>query len=359
MTNKRIAVAMSGGVDSSVAAAKLKEKGYQIFGITMRLGGIGAERNDRIVAEARKAADRLEIEHHVADCSELFEQAVIGDFLANYLCGKTPNPCIRCNKVIKFGSLMESSQKLGADALATGHYVQKTFSQQGIPELYRGVDPVKDQSYFLFSLSLEQLAKLEFPLGSMTKENVRAQAVEIGLPAAARPESQDICFIPDGDYVSFIKANRSEAFKAGDIAHMDGRVLGQHQGVIHYTIGQRRGLGIGGGYTENNEPLYVIELDAINNKVVVGPKEALDQTVLRLHDCNWLAPECRKAAGIAVLVKFRSVMKPVPARLLALDEGRAEITFDAPQYGISPGQAAVCYDQDRVLGGGWIETLPE
>jgi tRNA-specific 2-thiouridylase len=341
---------MSGGVDSSLTAALLKQQGHDVFGITLKLAGTSEERQEQIIESARSVADHIGIEHHVLDARGDFGEQVIDYFVQSYVRGQTPNPCARCNRFIKFGRLADRARELGAEFMATGHYAKITRSQDGLPELYRSGDEIKDQSYFLFALSLDQLAFLRFPLGGMSKPEVRQIAAELKLTAAQKPESQDICFVPEGDYASVVKQHAPGAFKPGKIVHQDGRVLGQHKGIIHYTIGQRKGLGIGGGYTENNQPLFVVKIDAENNRVIVSEREALACGKLQLRDCNWLVPD----AGNQVSVKFRSVMRPVPAKLSLKDNSEAKIIFDDPQYGVSPGQAAVCYDGDRVLGGGWI-----
>jgi tRNA-specific 2-thiouridylase len=351
----KIAVALSGGVDSSLAALLLQERGYYVFGITLLLDKDNSVRAEEIISSAKKTAYFLGIEHYVLDCSAIFKREVVDGFIGTYLRGETPNPCVRCNRVIKFGELLQEARRLGADLLATGHYA-RIASQEGQAELRRGADKARDQSYFLFEITPEQLQFLRFPLGNMSKEDVRKLAEDKNLPAARRPESQDICFVPGGDYAALVRASCPDAIKEGDIVHKDGRVLGRHKGIIHYTIGQRKGLGIGGGCTENNEPLYVMAIDAAKNQVIVGAKEDLTRRGLALRDCNWLAdPEHFDD----IKVKFRSVMEPASASLKVFDDGAAEIIFDEPQSGISPGQAAVCYDGEKVLGGGWIKSAIE
>ena len=266
----------------------------------------------------------------------------------SYLRGETPIPCVKCNQTVKFRDLLKVAKELGADCMATGHYIQRTIDDNGKAHLLRAIDDGKDQSYFLFATTQEQLDFLRFPLGGWSKPVTRQHAERLGLLNAEKPDSQDICFVPNGDYAKIVKKIRPEAEKHGDIVHLDGRVVGTHEGIIHYTIGQRKGLGIGGGVSENNDPLYVISLDAAANRVIIGPKEALARDTLVLANCNWLTD----TAGILpVMVKFRSTMAPAPAML---DLGANEITLEAPQYGISAGQAAVCYIGNRMIGGGWI-----
>ena len=346
----RVVVAMSGGVDSSVCAAMLHEEGYDVIGVTLKLfpdvAGINTAEKD-----AKKIAQGLGIPHHVLDCEKHFSRGIIEGFAESYLRGETPVPCAHCNKTIKFGDLMDFAQELGADCMATGHYIQREIDKDGRAYLMRAKDAIKDQSYFLFAISQEQLDYLRFPIGSWSKEQTRQRARKLGLVTAEKAESQDICFVPDGDYASVVKALRPDAGKPGKIMHIDGREVGEHKGIIHYTIGQRKGLGIGGGVSENNSPLYVIALDPGKNEVIVGPKEALARDILHIKNCNWLTEISKETP---IMVKFRSVMKPVPARLVLKDGDKAEIHFETPQYGIAAGQAAVCYINDRMIGGGWI-----
>ncbi len=348
--NKRVAVAMSGGIDSSVAAVLLKEKGFDIIGVTLKL----EEENKRITAlldQAREAADFLGIEHRIIDARDRFRELVVDNFKNAYLSGQTPNPCVRCNKFIKFGKLLDEAGNIGADLLATGHYARVCTSLDGKPELRRGADKIKDQSYFLYSLSPEQLGKMIFPLGGMQKEDVKRLARERKIPAAHKPESQDICFIPGGDYATWLKSRHPEGFKPGNIVDMEGNVLGKHKGIIHYTVGQRKGIGIGGGHTAENEPLYVVSIDASANRIVVGTKDMLACSHLTIKDCNWLVPD---APQRDIRVKFRSIMESVPATLEIRKPEKAVIFFKEPQSGISPGQSAVCYEGDQVIGGGLI-----
>jgi tRNA-specific 2-thiouridylase len=347
LRGKRIVVAMSGGVDSSVVAALAARSGAETIGVTLQLydhgaavGRTGSCCAGQDIRDARAVCDRLGIAHYVFDHESRFRDSVIDQFADEYLAGRTPIPCVRCNMGVKFTDLFALAKDLGADALATGHYVRRVEGPGG-PELHRAADPARDQSYFLFATTREQLAFLRFPLGGMPKPEVRAIAAELGLGVAAKPDSQDICFVPDGDYARLVKKLRPEAETEGEIVDLAGRVLGRHKGLIHFTVGQRKGLELGG----QPAPLYVIRLDAAAQRVVVGPKQALAVGAARLSDINWLGGDC---AG-PITAKVRSLAKPVPANL---DGDR--LTFPNPEYGVSPGQAAVLYAGDRVLGGGWI-----
>ncbi|WP_454886419.1 tRNA 2-thiouridine(34) synthase MnmA [Sphingomonas oryzagri] len=349
MKGRRIVVAMSGGVDSSVVAALAQRSGAETIGITLQLydhgaavGRAGSCCAGRDIRDARAVCDRLGIAHYVFDYESAFRESVIDRFADDYMAGRTPIPCVRCNQGVKFTDLLRLARDLGADCLATGHYVRRVESASG-GELHRAADPARDQSYFLFATTQEQLDYLRFPLGGMPKARVRELAAEIGLGVAAKPDSQDICFVPDGDYASVVKKVRPEAERAGEIVDLTGRVLGAHRGLIHFTVGQRRGLEIGG----SPEPLYVVRLDAPANRVVVGPRRALAVSAATLCDINWLGGDF---AG-PLTAKVRSMAKPVPA--LFAD---GTVHFEAPEYGVAPGQAAVLYAGDRVLGGGWIET---
>lgn len=355
----RVVVAMSGGVDSSVVASLLHEQGYDVIGITLQLYDHGATIQKKgaccagqDIHDARKVAEMKGFPHYVLDYESNFREQVIEDFADSYLNGQTPIPCVRCNQTVKFKDLLKMAKDLGGDCLATGHYIQRDVNEDGKAELVRAIDHLKDQSYFLFATTQEQLDYLRFPLGGWTKDKTRAEAERLGLITADKPDSQDICFVPNGDYTKVVKKIRPEAEKPGQIMHIDGRVIGDHNGIIHYTIGQRRGIGIGGGVTENNDPLYVIKLDPIQNIVYVGPKEALARDIIYINDTNWLID--KTASDIPVEVKLRSVSKPHKAILNIIDAHTATITLEQPQYGISPGQAAVCYQNDRVIGGGWI-----
>lgn len=344
---KRIVVAMSGGVDSSVVAALAARSGAETIGITLQLYDHG-EATGRAKAccagqdirDARAVADKVGIAHYVFDHASRFRQSVIDNFADEYLAGRTPIPCVRCNMGVKFTDLLNIARDLGADCLATGHYVRRVEGAQG-PELHRAHDPARDQSWFLFATKAAQLDYLRFPLGGMPKPEVRAIAADLKLGVAAKPDSQDICFVPQGDYAAVVRSIRPEADAAGEIVHLDGTVLGEHAGLINFTVGQRKGLDIGG----QAAPLYVIRLDPDTRRVIVGPRAALAVSRLRIEQPNWLAA----VDGRAVTTKVRSMAKPAPARL----QGEW-LVFDTPEYGVAPGQAAVLYDGDRVLGGGWI-----
>jgi tRNA-specific 2-thiouridylase len=343
---RRIVVAMSGGVDSSVVAALAARTGAEVVGVTLQLYDHGEATKragaccaGRDIRDARAVCDRLGIAHYVHDHETRFREEVVDRFADEYLAGRTPIPCVQCNMGPKFTDLFALAKDLGADCLATGHYVRRVEGAAG-PELHRGADPSRDQSYFLFATTRAQLDFLRFPLGSLPKARVREIAGEIGLPVAAKPDSQDICFVPDGDYASLVKKLRPEAETRGDIVDLSGRKLGEHRGLVHFTVGQRRGLEIGG----TPEPLYVVRLDAAERRVVVGPRTALAVGAARLEGLNVLGP-----LDGALSAKVRSMAKPVPARLIG-----DRLVFDAPEYGVAPGQAAVLYDDDRVLGGGWI-----
>lgn len=360
----RVVVAMSGGVDSSVVAALLHEEGYDVVGVTLQLydqgaaaaaGGIVRSKTccaGQDIQDAAQVAAKMGFPHYVLNYESHFRESVIDDFADSYLRGETPIPCVRCNQTVKFRDLMKVAQDLGAACLATGHYIRRDTASDGQAALYRAVDGGKDQSYFLFATTQEQLEFLRFPLGAWGKDVTRAHAQRLGLLTADKPDSQDICFVPHGDYAKVVKKIRPEAGKPGAIVHADGRVVGQHEGIVHYTIGQRKGLGIGGGVSDNNEPLYVLGIDAAANQVIVGPKAALARTVMVLKDCNWLLDD-RAPQNLPIGVKFRSVMPPVSA-LLSVSGEIAEIALADAHYGISPGQAAVCYIGERVIGGGWI-----
>ena len=348
LKGRRIVVAMSGGVDSSVVAALAARTGAETIGVTLQLydHGSAVKRAGACCAgqdirDARAVADKLGIAHYVFDHESRFRESVIDHFADEYMAGRTPIPCVRCNMGVKFTDLFRLARELGADCLATGHYVRRVEGGAGA-ELHRAADPARDQSYFLFATTQDQLDYLRFPLGGMPKPHVRAIAQEMGLIVAMKPDSQDICFVPDGDYASVVRKIRPDAEIGGDIVHLDGRILGQHKGLIHYTVGQRKGLEVGG----QPVPLYVIRLDAATQRVIVGPRAALAVPAARIIDANWLCD----IGNRPVMAKVRSMSRPVPARL-----NGEWLRFDAPEYGVAPGQAAVLYDGDRVLGGGWIE----
>ena len=344
---RRVAVAMSGGVDSSVVAALAHRAGAEVIGLTLKLydtaagtAKAGACCAGSDIRDARGVADRLGFAHYVFDAQSAFRQSVVDEFADGYLAGRTPLPCVRCNMGVKFTDLLALSRELGADALMTGHYVRRLDGPDGA-ELHRATDPAKDQSYFLFATTATQLDHLRFPLGGLPKSQVRALAAEHGLAVAAKPDSQDICFVPDGDYAGLVTRLRPDAERPGEIVDRAGRVLGRHRGLVHFTVGQRRGLDVGGQAV----PLYVLRLDAAANRVVVGPREALAVGALNVGEANWLG-----ATDGPVEVKVRSMAPPVPARVAG-----DRVVFDAPEYGVAPGQAAVVYRGTRVLGGGWIE----
>ncbi|TCO69768.1 tRNA 2-thiouridine(34) synthase MnmA [Rhodovulum euryhalinum] len=356
----RVLVAMSGGVDSSVVAAQLAEEGYDVVGVTLQLYDHGAALAKkgaccagRDIHDARRVAESVGFPHYVLDYENAFREAVIEEFADSYLAGATPVPCIRCNERVKFRDLLETARDLDADCMATGHYIRRVMGAQG-PELHCAADPVRDQSYFLFSTTREQLDYLRFPLGGLPdKAATRALAAKYGLPVADKPDSQDICFVPEGNYASVIEKLRPGAAEPGEIVHVDGRILGVHDGVIHYTIGQRRGLGIGG----LSEPLFVVRLDVDARRVIVGPKEMLSTRIVPVREVNWLgdAPLTARAEW-EVLVKVRSTRPPRAAILRPLSDTQAEVELLTPEDGVSPGQACVVYEPGgtRVLGGGWI-----
>ncbi len=353
----RIVVAMSGGVDSSTVAALLVEAGYDVVGITLQLYDHGAATSRKgaccagqDIHDARNVAARLGIAHYVLDYETRFRTSVIDDFVDAYARGETPIPCVQCNRTVKFRDLLEIARDLGAAALATGHYARRVGGATGAA-LHHAIDAGRDQSYFLFATTQAQLDFLRFPLGGFTKDQTRALATGFDLPVAAKPDSQDICFVPSGSYARLVEKLRPEAIRAGEIVHADGRVLGHHEGTINYTIGQRRGVGVGG----TQEPLYVIGLDAALARVIVGPRAALARRSIRITGLNWLGGTERPLRLNAVGAKIRSTAAPVPATVSFDGAVAAQVDLETPEFGVAPGQACVIYDGSRVLGGGWIQ----
>ncbi len=352
----RVVVAMSGGVDSSVVAAMLKEEGYDVVGITLQLYDHGAMLAKKgaccagaDIHDARKVAESLSIPHYVLNYESKFRESVMDDFVESYLAGETPIPCVKCNQSVKFRDLLGMARDLGADAMATGHYVRREVGKRGA-ELHKASDTQRDQSYFLFATTTEQLEFLRFPLGGMqSKKDTRALAERYGLAVKDKPDSQDICFVPSGNYAKVIEKLHPGAAEPGDVVHVDGRVLAGTKGIIHYTVGQRKGLGVTSG-----DPLYVVKLDAPAKRVIVGPKEALLARRVTVRDMNWLSEIPQE--GAQVEVRMRSAQEPVVARAMVSGKNGAVAELMEPYAGIAPGQACVMYQGTRVIGGGWIAS---
>ena len=360
-----VAVAMSGGVDSSVTAALLHECGYKVIGLSMHLYEHRIDINNKKtccagvdISDARSVCDKLKIPHYKLNYSSKFNDQVMADFTDTYLRGETPIPCIRCNQTVKFVDMLGYAKKLGASALATGHYIKRKMIN-GVPHLYKAADSKKDQSYFLFATTNDQLKYLRFPLGGLKKNETRELANKYNLKVANKPDSQDICFVPEGRYSDLVRKLRPNAIDPGLIIHVDGTILGKHKGIIDFTIGQRKGLEIGGRKDVPDEEsiLYVVKIDEQKNEVVVGPKKYLACDEIELKDCNWITKN--KDETLDVLVKLRNTFNPVPAKV-KIDHKKktSKIFLNSPQYGISPGQAAVFYskkDNNQIYGGGWID----
>lgn len=359
----RVVVAMSGGVDSSVVACLLKERGYQVIGVTLQLydHGEAIKKKNSCCAgadiyDAKRVAQRFDFPHYVLNYQSLFRDAVINDFVESYAQGETPIPCVRCNQSVKFRDLLKVAKDLGADAMATGHYVRRIVDENGVACLHKAVDHSKDQSYFLFNTTKEQLDFLRFPLGSMTKEHTREEARRLDLSVASKPDSQDICFVPNGDYANIVRKYRPDAFKKGNFVHFKtGKILGEHEGIVNFTLGQRRGIGI-----SNPEPLYVIKIDPVNNTVFVGEEEFLYKQRFVIKEVNWLMSNDEikeRYPKFSAFVRIRSTQEEKPASIKFLDASHhreIEIEMKSMTKAITPGQACVIYDNDRVLGGGWI-----
>jgi tRNA-specific 2-thiouridylase len=348
---------MSGGVDSSVAAALLAEQGHDVIGLSMQLYDQSGEHmfgsccSIEDLYDARRVAMAINIPHYILNFEKQFGEHVVSNFVREYAAGRTPLPCAHCNSDLKFTTLLERATGLGADAVATGHYARVERTARGTFQLKRGVDPTKDQSYFLFALTQDQLARAIFPVGDRPKDSVREYARHRNLPVAGKPDSQEICFIPDHDYATFVTTHSPDLPARGDVVDEDGRVLGQHAGIHRFTVGQRKGLGLPS--SPSGAPMYVLALRPDDRQVVVGPKASLERTMLTAARVNWI--EGVPACAVRATVQIRHRHPPAPATVRGVGDGRAEVVFDAPQIAVTPGQAAVFYDGDVVLGGGWIE----
>jgi tRNA-specific 2-thiouridylase len=353
----RVVVAMSGGVDSSVVACLLHEQGYEVIGVTLQLYDMGDALKKKNaccagvdIYDAKKIAEKFGFPHYVLNYQNLFQDSVIEDFVESYLSGETPIPCVKCNQSVKFRDLLKVARDLGADCMATGHYVQRKIGNDGSAQLHKALDDDKDQSYFLFTTTNEQLEFLRFPLGGNTKEQTRKEAERLGLEVANKPDSQDICFVPDGDYAKVIRRHRPSAFKKGNLIHIEtGKILGDHEGIINFTLGQRRGLGI--AYPQ---PLYVVKIDPVENAVFVGEEKFLNNKKLVMKEINWLANDIDLGKEIHAKVRLRSNQEEAPATIKMLENGLAKVEMKTMTRAITPGQACVIYNDSRVLGGGWI-----
>ena len=358
----RIVVAMSGGVDSSVAAALLAEQGHEVIGVSMQLYDVSRQSDGQTsfgsccslddLHDARRVAAAIRIPHYIMNFERQFDEQVVSNFVREYATGRTPLPCARCNSDLKFATLAEHARAFNADLVATGHYARvERDPPTGQYLLRRGVDRAKDQAYFLFSLTQDQLARAAFPVGDIPKDTVREHARRLHLPVADKPDSQEICFIPDDDYAAFVTVRSPETARPGVIVTEDGRVLGGHDGIHHFTIGQRKGLGLSG--SPSRAPMYVVALKPADRQVVVGPKASLERTTLIASDVNWIVAEPDSPRRVTAQIRHRH--QAAPATVRALGRCRAEVVFDAPQIAVTPGQAVVFYDEDVVVGGGWID----